>query len=312
MKSLFLKSSILFMCLGIVQGCVEGNSNKTATLTDRIRLEAIQNDTLTCLKAYKNIQLGKPIEFADNLLATDTTVWSASGTQQYRNRMAKLYQKVGNMLEVYDVYGYRWEAEYYGVNNLQYRQPYIYETVMRYLDDEPTYGELEIDKLLDETTKVGPFILELIDENQNSEYKKLTGWFQYKEDKGIVYNIKCVFDYFALTQDEFNRYTNSIITGLSQKYGQKYSWNNTTGYYYSNEYAWLVGKFEIHFCTRQGARYDSERSSYEFIIEYVDNSVLIRQKEEYLKEEREKEQADSIQQSQEQTRLKAEYESSML
>ena len=277
-----------------------------------MRLEAIENDTLSSLKTYKNIQLGKPIELADEMLASDTTVWNASGTQQYRNRMAKLYQKIGNMLAVYDVYGYRWEAEYYGVSNLEYRQPYIYERVMGYLDEEPTYGELEIDKLLDETTKVGPFILELTDENQNTEYEKLTGWFQYKEDNGNVYNVKCVFDYFALTQDEFNRYTDSIINRLSEKYGQKYSWNNTTGYYYSNEFAWLLGKFEVHFCTRKGASYDSGRYSYEFIIEYVDNSVLVRQKEERLKEEREKSHADSIRQNQEQSRLKAEYEKSML
>lgn len=299
---------LLVVCviIAVVNSCNSNHTSKMNRITDDLRYESIIMDTTLFLPVYKNIMLSGPISSVDDMFVDDTTVWDATNTHNYRVREAKLYEKIGNMYEVYKIFGYKSEVDYYGLSNIKYENPTVYNRIQEYLADEPSYGSLEIDKLLEKSPRVGSLVVGIVNEGQISEYVKLTGWFACEEDNGNISNVTCVFDEFALTPTECDKIAKSIIYSLSSKYGCQYEWT-MSGYGYNHEVAWLSGKYEVHFCTRKGQQYDSEKSSYEFIIQYIDNESVLRKKEEQKKLQLEKELEDSINKSELQKRLQDEY-----
>lgn len=289
-------------------------SNTKGAITDKIRLESMRSDTSSFFSVYKNILIGKRPYFSYKAMFEYDDVKSATNTHVYISREAKFYESIGNMYEVYRVLGYGNEVSIYGVSDIKYRCPRVYKSVQESLESQPPYGSLEIDKIRSEDTYVGSLIVEVDNGEKGIEYQELTGWFMLDRNYGVISSVKCVFDKTAITKEGCDKIAKSIISNLSNKYGPKYKWSNPAPYDYENEYAWLVGKYEVHFCTRQGERfkYDSNRSDYEFIIEYVDNASLIRQKEEQSLKQKQKDAGERRKKSIEQKRLKTEYNRSVL
>lgn len=290
---------ILFSLYVILTSC----ENSCGKLNDKMRYEAMVNDTSSSFSVYKNILIGKRAYFS-----YEEDVCLVANSYLYNSREAKFYESLGNMYEVYRVLGYGSEVNLYGTSDIKYRCPNVYASVKERLSKEPPYGTLEIDRILSKDTYGGSLIVELAKDKTTVEYKELHGWFLCEKAYGLISSVKCVFNAHVITREECNAIVQSIIKNLSEKYGPKYLWKNPAPFNYSDEYAWLVGKYEVHFCVRKGENYDSKHSSYEFIIEYVDNASLARQKKDYeLKQKRGESNKNS-----EQERLKDEYRRSTL